>query len=86
MSDVDSMIIRMEKKIGINNRRFVSYEYGEDLFGYIYLEKIRGKKEEPEKARIVDKWILEDLASLVKMLDLELYRREVEDYQNRTSK
>lgn len=85
MSYVDIMVIRMEKRIGNNGKRFISYEYGEDLFGYLYLEKIKGKKEEPEKGKIVDKWILEDLASLVKMLDLELYRREVENYENRNS-
>ena len=85
MSYMDIMVIRMEKKIGKRERRFVSYEYGEDLFGYIYLEKIRGKKEEPERGKVVDKWILDDLASLVKMLDLELYKREVENYKSRNS-
>lgn len=85
MSYMVIMVIRMEKEVGKRERRFISYEYGEDLFGYIYLEKIRGKKEEPEKGKVVDKWILDDLASLVKMLDLELYKREVENYKSRTS-
>ena len=85
MSYMDNMVIRMEKKIGNKGKRFISYEYGEDLFGFLYLEKIKGKKEEPEKGKIVDKWILEDLASLVKMLDIELYKREVENYESRSS-
>jgi hypothetical protein len=76
------MAIRLENKTGKRYGRFVKYEYGEDLFGYLYLEKIKGKKESVEKGKIVDRWILDDLASLVKTLDLEIYRREVENYES----
>ena len=76
------MAILLENKTGKIYVRFVKYEYGEDLFGYLYLEKIKGKKESVEKGKIVDRWILDDLASLVKTLDLEIYRREVENYES----
>lgn len=75
---VFAMTIKMVNKTGSRYGRFVAYEYGQDLFGYIYLDKIKGR----EKGKVVDSWILEDLASLVKTLDLELYRREVENYEN----
>lgn len=63
----------------VNNyrQRYVKYQYGTDLFGYVYLDKIKGK----EKGKLVDSWILDDLGSLVRLLDLEIYKREVENYQ-----
>ena len=77
-----SMAIRLENKTGRRFGRFVKYEYGQDLFGYLYLDKIKGKERSIEKGKVVDKWILKDLASLVKTLDLEIYKREVENYEN----
>jgi hypothetical protein len=72
------MTIRLVNKTGAKNGRFVAYEYGEDLFGYLYLEKIKGK----ERGKLVDRWILKDIASLIRTLDLEIYRRETENYEN----
>lgn len=57
---------------------YVAYEYGQDLFGYIYLDKFKGK----ERGKLVDRWILNDLGSLVRTLDLEIYKREQENYEN----
>ena len=54
------------------------YEYGTDLFGYIYLDKFKGR----DRGKLVGRWILKDLGSLVRTLDLEIYRREVENYEN----
>jgi hypothetical protein len=71
------MNIRMINHTGLRSGRFVLYEYGTDLFGYIYLEKIKGK----ERGKLVDRWLLKDLASLVRTLDLEIYKREVENYE-----
>ncbi|MDX1958549.1 MAG: hypothetical protein SFU98_08250 [Leptospiraceae bacterium] len=72
------MTIRMINKTGRREGRFVAYEYGRDLFGNIYLDKFKGR----DRGKLVDKWILNDLASLIKTLDLEIYRREVENYEN----
>jgi hypothetical protein len=72
------MTIRLVNKTGRRDGRFVAYEYGQDLFGFLYIDKIKGK----ERGKLVDRWILDDLASLIKTLDLELYRREVENYEN----
>ncbi len=67
----------MINRTGSRDGRFVFYEYGTDLFGYIYLYKIKGRN----KAKVVDKWLLKDLASLVKTLDVEIYKRENENYE-----
>lgn len=72
------MQIRMENQTGIRKGRFVKYEYGVDLFGNIYLDKIKGR----EKGKLVDRWLLQDFGSLFRVLDLELYKREVENYEN----
>lgn len=72
------MRIKMINRTGQRQGLYVSYEYGTDLFGYIYLDKIKGR----EKGKVVDTWILEDIASLVKTLDIELYRREEENYEH----
>lgn len=58
--------------------RKISYEYGSDLFGDIYLEKFAGK----DKSILKDKWVFQELSSLVKVLDLEIYKREVENYES----
>jgi hypothetical protein len=75
------MTIRMVNQSGRREGRFVEYDYGQDLFGYIYLEKFKGK----DRGKLTDRWILNDLASLIKTLDLEIYKREVENYECRSS-
>ena len=72
-----NMNIRMINKTGNRRGRFVAYEYGQDLFGYIYLDKIKGR----DRGRVVDRWILKDVVSLIKTLDLEISRRENENYE-----
>lgn len=73
------MMIRMVNLTGSNYGKEVVYEYGEDLFGYYYLNKIKSVK---EKKRIVNRWILKDLAALIRTLDLELYKLEQGNYEN----
>ena len=72
------MTIKMIDRTGKRWGRFVSYEFGEDLFGYIYLDKIKGR----DRGKLVDRWVLPDLGSLIRTLDLEIYKREVENYEN----
>ncbi|MCB1143235.1 MAG: hypothetical protein H7A24_12155 [Leptospiraceae bacterium] len=72
------MTIKMINRTGKRWGRFVSYEFGEDLFGYIYLDKIKGR----DRGKLVDRWVLPDLGSLIRTLDLEIYKREVENYEN----
>ena len=69
------MYIRMESQ---KRGRFVAYEYGEDLFGDIYLDKIKGK----ERGKLEASWVLPDLGSLVRLLDFEIYKREQESYSS----
>ncbi|MCE9501635.1 MAG: hypothetical protein K8R21_14215 [Leptospira sp.] len=76
------MNIRLINNTGKRHGRFVGYEYGTDLFGFIYLDKIKGR----ERGRITDQWILNDFGSLIKVLDLEIYKREVENYENAYSR
>jgi hypothetical protein len=72
------MSIKLVNHTGKKEGRFVTYEYGTDLFGYIYLDKFKGR----ERGKLAGRWILKDLGSLVRTLDLEIYRREVENYEN----
>lgn len=74
----NAMQIRLENQTGSRKGRFVQYEYGVDLFGNIYLDKIKGR----EKGKLVDRWLLQDFGSLLRVLDLEIYKREVENYEN----
>ncbi|MGV3665961.1 MAG: hypothetical protein ACO1NV_07495 [Leptospira bouyouniensis] len=71
------MTIRLENSTGRRSGRFVAYEYGEDLFGTLYLNKFSGR----EKGRLIDKWRLSDLGSLIRVLDTEISRREEENYE-----
>ncbi|WP_411823959.1 hypothetical protein [Leptospira sp. 'Mane'] len=71
------MTIRMINATGKRNGRFVAYEYGEDLFGTLYLDKFSGR----ERGKLIDKWRLNDLGSLVRVLDLEITKREEENYE-----
>ncbi|EQA34957.1 hypothetical protein LEP1GSC047_1311 [Leptospira inadai serovar Lyme str. 10] len=72
------MLIRLENRTGRRSGRYVVYEYGTDLFGYVYVDKFRGK----DRGRMVSRWVMNDLGSLVRLLDHELYRRESENYEN----
>ncbi|PJZ67836.1 hypothetical protein EHQ27_06210 [Leptospira wolffii] len=74
------MQIRLENRTGNRSGRFVVYEYGTDLFGYVYVDKFRGR----DKGRIVSRWLMQDVGSLVRLLDHEIYRRESENYENVT--
>ncbi len=72
------MKITLVNYTGRRYGRKISYEYGYDLFGNIFLEKFVGR----EKSTLKDKWIFEEVSSLVKVLDVEIYKREVEHYEN----
>ncbi|GBF51041.1 hypothetical protein LPTSP4_25720 [Leptospira ryugenii] len=67
----------MVNSTGKRSGRFVAYEYGEDLFGTIYLDKFSGR----EKGKLIDKWRLHDFGSLIRVLDTEISRREDENYE-----
>ncbi|ASV12996.1 MULTISPECIES: hypothetical protein [Leptospira] len=75
------MQIRLINNTGKRVGRFVTYEYGTDLFGYVYVDKIKGK----ERGKLVSRWIMPDLGSLVRLLDFEIYKRENEHYENISS-
>ncbi len=67
----------MINQTGKRNGRFIAYEYGEDLFGRLYLDKFSGR----DKGRLTDKWRLNDLGALIRVLDTEISRREEENYE-----
>jgi hypothetical protein len=71
------MTIRMVNSTGKRNGRFVAYEYGEDLFGSLYIDKFSGR----DRGKLIDKWRLSDLGSLFRVLDTEITRREEENYE-----
>jgi len=53
------------------------YEFGEDLFGFLYLDVVRGKK---HLARVVKREVFDNPRDFVVALDLELYRKESLNY------
>jgi hypothetical protein len=71
------MNLKMTRTNNQGNQRFVSYEYGVDLFGSVYLDKFKGV----ERGKLISRWKLKDLGSLVRVLDLEIYKREMENYE-----
>ena len=71
------MTILLKNETGRKRGNYVRYEYGEDLFGYLYLDIIRSKK---HCAWPVKSCLFEDKRDLILALDIDLGRRETLDY------
>ncbi len=70
-------MILLKNTTGRRSGRFVRYEYGEDLFGWFYLDVVSGQK---HRAKTVRKMLFSSPRDFVCTLDLELDRRESLDY------
>lgn len=53
------------------------YEYGQDLFGYIYLDVVSGKKHRAKRLRSL---IFQTQQDFLHTLDIDLYHKENLDY------
>lgn len=74
-SEVSSILLK--NTTGRKSGFFMRYEYGEDLFGYLYLDIVRGKM---DCAKRVKTHLFDDVRDFVVTLDLELYRKESLNY------
>lgn len=69
--------IHLRNTTGKRSGSFIRYEYGEDLFGYMYLDVIRGKKHRAAKVWTA---LFNNKIEFLITLDLELERKENLNY------
>lgn len=69
--------IVMKNSTGKRSGNVVRFEFGHDLFGYIFLDVIRGKR---HRNRLIRSMIFDDPGDFIRVLDLEVCKREDLDY------
>ncbi len=67
----------LKNTTGRKSGTFVRYEYGQDLFGYLYLDVIRARKHRGERIRCQ---LFNNTRDFVCALDIELDARESRNY------
>ena len=65
--------IVLKNTTGKRSGSYVKYEFGEDLFGYFYVDVVRGRKHRAKKLRSM---VFSDPATFVRTLDADLARSE----------
>lgn len=69
--------ILLKNSTGKRTGHYVRYEYGEDLFGYLYLDVSRARKHRGKKIRSL---IFDNPRDFICTLDRDLYLRENLNY------
>lgn len=69
--------IVMKNTTGKRSGNIVRFEFGRDLFGYIFLDVIRGKQ---HRTRLVRSMLFDDPGDFMRVLDTEVCRGEDLDY------
>ncbi len=69
--------IHLRNTTGKRSGSFIRYEYGEDLFGYVYLDVIRGRRHRAEKIWTA---LFTSKIDFLITLDMELERKENLNY------
>lgn len=69
--------IHLKNTTGKRSGTFFRYEYGEDLFGYLYLDVIRGSR---HRASRVWTMLFANKIEFLMTLDIELERKENMNY------
>ena len=77
MINVSVAEIVLKNSTGNRQGYFIQYEYGEDLFGYLYLDIARRKLHRGKKLKSL---LFQDLKDFIITLDMELYRKETLNY------
>ena len=78
------MIARIMSQIILQNNTgktsgfFIHYNYGQDLFGYLYLDVVRQKK---HRAKLIKRMCFDNPKDFICTLDLDLYRKESRHYE-----
>ncbi len=69
--------IFLKNTTGLRSGNYVRFEYGEDLFGHIFLDIVKGHGHSGKLARSL---VFDDPASFIRTLDLEICRSEDRNY------
>lgn len=69
--------IYLKNQTGKRSGKYVRFEYGEDLFGFLFLDVVRGKKHVARRTRT---HIFTKVRDFVCFLDMELERNESLNY------
>lgn len=70
-------VINLKNITGKRSGTYVRYEFGEDLFGYYYIDIVRGKKNIPKTIKSV---VFENSLEFIFTLDKELGKRDSLNY------
>lgn len=70
-------MILLKNTTGRRSGTFVRYEYGQDLFGYLYLDVSRARKHRGERVR---RQVFTNPRDFICALDIELDARESRNY------
>ncbi|MBE7436907.1 MAG: hypothetical protein HS115_00520 [Spirochaetales bacterium] len=70
-------MILLRNDTGRSRGKYLCYEYGQDLFGYYYLDVIRGKK---HRSKTEKRELYHRPQDLICALDVHLERQEQRDY------
>lgn len=71
------MLIFLKNSTGSRRDIQIRYEYGKDLFGYLYLEIFRSRKHRSSRIRY---YLFEDIRDFICTLDDDIERREALHY------
>jgi len=74
--------ILLKNTTGSRSGSYLRYEYGEDLFGYIYLDVVRQRK---HRFRLVRSLVFKSTRDFICTLDVDLYNKENLNYVPATS-
>ena len=70
-------MIVLKNETGKRRGNYIRYEYGNDLFGYMYLDIIRSRK---HRAKFINRHIFTDPKDFILTLDVDMERRDALDY------
>ncbi len=70
-------MIILKNETGRRRGNYIRYEYGNDLFGFIYLDVVRSRK---HRSTILARHIFADEKDFILTLDVDLERRDSLDY------
>ena len=69
--------IYFKNTTGKRSGSYVRIEYGEDLFGFLYLDVTHGRK---HKAKLKRTMVFNDTRDFICTLDWEIYKKETLNY------
>lgn len=73
--------IILKNKTGKLTGSYIHYNYGHDLFGYMYLDVVRQKK---HTGRLIKRMHFDNPKDFICSLDLDMYNKENRHYERTT--